>query len=75
VNIEPLRPDDFLFSLRITYQLKRSSTNFQRWEWRGVLKEVLGRDAVHAHGEGKGRYRENLVNAAKRFSKLTFSRG
>ena len=59
INIEPLRPDDFLHPTRITYQLKSSSKMRQRWEFRDSFKQILGS-------------RRCLVTEAMRFTKRRF---
>lgn len=41
LKIEALRPDDFLYPMRITYQLKASSKVRQRWQFRDTFRRVL----------------------------------
>jgi hypothetical protein len=44
INVEPLRPTDWLHPTRITYQLKASNKMRQRWEFRDTFRNVLGKN-------------------------------
>jgi hypothetical protein len=44
VAILPLRTEDFLHPCRVVYQLKPTSKQRQRWEWRDHLRHILGKN-------------------------------
>jgi hypothetical protein len=66
VSVTPLLPTDAIHPDRITYSLKATSKQRQRWEWRDTIKALLGRDrrlVTRAMQLGKAGFLEQLTPA------------
>ena len=74
LRLDPLRREDVIHPLRITYHLKPTSHMRQRWEWRDTLKHMLR--PKRYMDRGSDGFKEvgavRLVNDAMRYGKAEF---